>query len=465
MPGSNPPRKFKIKTAMSCEKIGKGLTIAETMSQFLEHYNQYTNQFSQLINQPSSFFGCQIPGQPGADLPPVSANQMRQIVEIQKAAAVRNAATARYAASVLNATVQISGVNPFPVDQNAFPPVPPDFIVEQNSFNSQWTSQFSNPYSCNFPPYPPTEPPPTMPPPALPPPALPPPALQFGPPLLPPATVSSMPPMLPPPSVLNVAAAMHHVAEAQKAAAAQVVQNIMENKHFNSEQNLWLNPFTGFSSDYSSFQTTEGIPEVSVSSTMFATSTVPSTPAVISAPPMLNAAAVQFISETRKSSGVQKPIESKYTSVRSFKKRQTSTEKRNISSVPLTTEDHTQLKQNSCTVSKAEHIYSTSPAEYSASSVNTAASAENQVSFEESVVNTEEYEAQCMEISDEETLEENAETTAVPEYIDPDPPIDIIAMNTDFMGRSEEIYDVLMNCHWQPLDTAMSGIPAVVELR
>lgn len=50
-------------------------------------------------------------------------------------------------------------------------------------------------------------------------------------------------------------------------------------------------------------------------------------------------------------------------------------------------------------------------------------------------------------------------------FEDPDPPLDIDALNAEFMGRSEEMYDVLMNCHWQPLDTAISEIPAVIELR
>ncbi|XP_006864189.1 PREDICTED: putative uncharacterized protein C6orf52 homolog [Chrysochloris asiatica] len=32
-------------------------------------------------------------------------------------------------------------------------------------------------------------------------------------------------------------------------------------------------------------------------------------------------------------------------------------------------------------------------------------------------------------------------------------------LNQEFMVRSEEVYDALMNCHWQPLDTVHSEIP------
>ncbi|KAK2113159.1 hypothetical protein P7K49_007425 [Saguinus oedipus] len=31
--------------------------------------------------------------------------------------------------------------------------------------------------------------------------------------------------------------------------------------------------------------------------------------------------------------------------------------------------------------------------------------------------------------------------------------------NQEFMVKSEELYDSLMNCHWQPLDTVYSEIP------
>uniref|UniRef100_A0A674DR66 tRNA selenocysteine-associated protein 1 n=1 Tax=Salmo trutta TaxID=8032 RepID=A0A674DR66_SALTR len=37
--------------------------------------------------------------------------------------------------------------------------------------------------------------------------------------------------------------------------------------------------------------------------------------------------------------------------------------------------------------------------------------------------------------------------------------LDVDALNTEYMERSEELYDSLMNCHWQPLDTITSKIP------
>nr|XP_006138813.1 tRNA selenocysteine 1-associated protein 1-like isoform X2 [Pelodiscus sinensis] len=42
---------------------------------------------------------------------------------------------------------------------------------------------------------------------------------------------------------------------------------------------------------------------------------------------------------------------------------------------------------------------------------------------------------------------------------DPQLHLDIDEMNRQFMERSEELYDSLMNCHWQPLDTVTSEIP------
>ncbi|XP_041698112.1 tRNA selenocysteine 1-associated protein 1-like [Coregonus clupeaformis] len=41
---------------------------------------------------------------------------------------------------------------------------------------------------------------------------------------------------------------------------------------------------------------------------------------------------------------------------------------------------------------------------------------------------------------------------------DPNPQLDVDALNTEYMERSEELYDSLMNCHWQPLDTITSKI-------
>ncbi|XP_060705989.1 tRNA selenocysteine 1-associated protein 1-like isoform X2 [Hemiscyllium ocellatum] len=45
---------------------------------------------------------------------------------------------------------------------------------------------------------------------------------------------------------------------------------------------------------------------------------------------------------------------------------------------------------------------------------------------------------------------------------DPDPKLDIDEVNKQFMEQSEELYDSLMNCHWQPLDTITSEIPTAV---
>ncbi|XP_030630131.1 tRNA selenocysteine 1-associated protein 1-like isoform X1 [Chanos chanos] len=55
--------------------------------------------------------------------------------------------------------------------------------------------------------------------------------------------------------------------------------------------------------------------------------------------------------------------------------------------------------------------------------------------------------------STEEAEEENVE--------DPNPPVDVEALNKQYMERSEELYDSLMSCHWQPLDSVTSEIPAV----
>ncbi|XP_007950386.1 putative uncharacterized protein C6orf52 homolog [Orycteropus afer afer] len=56
-------------------------------------------------------------------------------------------------------------------------------------------------------------------------------------------------------------------------------------------------------------------------------------------------------------------------------------------------------------------------------------------------------------------------TTAVVEKQDENPLEDpnlhftIETLNKEFMVKSEELYDSLMNCHWQPLDTVLSEIP------
>lgn len=43
---------------------------------------------------------------------------------------------------------------------------------------------------------------------------------------------------------------------------------------------------------------------------------------------------------------------------------------------------------------------------------------------------------------------------------DPQPMTDVDALNRQYMDRSEELYDSLMQCHWQPLDSVTSAIPA-----
>ncbi|KFV43418.1 tRNA selenocysteine 1-associated protein 1-like, partial [Gavia stellata] len=45
---------------------------------------------------------------------------------------------------------------------------------------------------------------------------------------------------------------------------------------------------------------------------------------------------------------------------------------------------------------------------------------------------------------------------------DPQLYLDVDEMNRQFMETSEELYDSLMNCHWQPLDTVTSDIPPAI---
>ncbi|XP_070313120.1 putative uncharacterized protein C6orf52 homolog [Odocoileus virginianus] len=42
---------------------------------------------------------------------------------------------------------------------------------------------------------------------------------------------------------------------------------------------------------------------------------------------------------------------------------------------------------------------------------------------------------------------------------DPNLHLNIEELNKEFMVKSEELYQSLMNCHWQPLDTVHSEIP------
>ncbi|XP_039609962.1 tRNA selenocysteine 1-associated protein 1-like [Polypterus senegalus] len=44
---------------------------------------------------------------------------------------------------------------------------------------------------------------------------------------------------------------------------------------------------------------------------------------------------------------------------------------------------------------------------------------------------------------------------------DPELQIDVDAANRQYIEQSEELYDSLMNCHWQPLDTVTSEVPNV----
>ncbi|KAF1439828.1 tRNA selenocysteine 1-associated protein 1-like, partial [Eudyptes chrysocome] len=61
-----------------------------------------------------------------------------------------------------------------------------------------------------------------------------------------------------------------------------------------------------------------------------------------------------------------------------------------------------------------------------------------------------------------------AETSAMTEINDdlitedPQLYLDVDEMNRQFMETSEELYDSLMNCHWQPLDTVTSDIPSAI---
>ncbi|NXW90350.1 TSP1L protein, partial [Alopecoenas beccarii] len=47
-------------------------------------------------------------------------------------------------------------------------------------------------------------------------------------------------------------------------------------------------------------------------------------------------------------------------------------------------------------------------------------------------------------------------------FSDPQLYLDIDEMNRQFIETSEELYDSLMNCHWQPLDTVTSDIPPAI---
>ncbi|XP_059801596.1 tRNA selenocysteine 1-associated protein 1-like isoform X2 [Hypanus sabinus] len=67
--------------------------------------------------------------------------------------------------------------------------------------------------------------------------------------------------------------------------------------------------------------------------------------------------------------------------------------------------------------------------------------------------------SQLSEFQQNTTLSEENEEECVE---DPDPKLDIDEVNKQFMEQSEELYESLMNCHWQPLDSITSEIPSVV---
>lgn len=45
--------------------------------------------------------------------------------------------------------------------------------------------------------------------------------------------------------------------------------------------------------------------------------------------------------------------------------------------------------------------------------------------------------------------------------LDPNPQVDVEVLNRQYMERSEELYDSLMDCHWQPLDSVTSEVPVM----
>ncbi|KAK2113121.1 hypothetical protein P7K49_007387 [Saguinus oedipus] len=57
------------------------------------------------------------------------------------------------------------------------------------------------------------------------------------------------------------------------------------------------------------------------------------------------------------------------------------------------------------------------------------------------------------------TLESSGSLATWAENPDPHLHFNIEESNQEFMVKSEELYDSLMNCHWQPLDTVYSEIP------
>ncbi|XP_078538678.1 tRNA selenocysteine 1-associated protein 1 isoform X1 [Lissotriton helveticus] len=74
--------------------------------------------------------------------------------------------------------------------------------------------------------------------------------------------------------------------------------------------------------------------------------------------------------------------------------------------------------------------------------------------------NTGSYSYSCPQYGYTQTSIQVPEEVADDALEDPNPPLDVNEANKQFMEQSEELYDALMNCHWQPLDTVTSEIPA-----
>uniref|UniRef100_M3XNF0 tRNA selenocysteine 1-associated protein 1 C-terminal domain-containing protein n=1 Tax=Mustela putorius furo TaxID=9669 RepID=M3XNF0_MUSPF len=56
-------------------------------------------------------------------------------------------------------------------------------------------------------------------------------------------------------------------------------------------------------------------------------------------------------------------------------------------------------------------------------------------------------------------LAEKQDEEPLEAFADPNLHVNIEELNKEFMVKSEELYDSLMSCHWQPLDTVHSEIP------
>lgn len=56
---------------------------------------------------------------------------------------------------------------------------------------------------------------------------------------------------------------------------------------------------------------------------------------------------------------------------------------------------------------------------------------------------------------------EEAEDVEDDNVEEPIPECDVEVWNKDFMQRSEELYDAMMNCHWEPLDSVDSPISSL----